>query len=131
MLRSYKEEVDTLNEALKIGLLCRYAYSLLYHSSHHRHRPLLLLFSAAMDIADVGQADDDFFLSDEEEEEGEDDDGSKERGVYVDASASQHERNKNKEVLYREAKAMMDMQAAGLGATTTFLVRDDGKYELR
>ena len=42
MLQSYKEEVETLNEALKI---------------------------AAMDIAEVAQADDDLFLSEEEDED--------------------------------------------------------------
>ena len=92
-----------------------------------------------MDIAEVSQADEDFFLSDEDDENDDsDDDGTASHShsrtskgdLYVDAAASQHERNKNKEVLYREAKAMMDMQAAGVG-TTTFLVKEDGKFELR
>ena len=86
MLSSYKEEVDTLNEALKI---------------------------AAQDIAEVGQADDDdYFLSDDEEDDDIDDiteeSRTKEKEIYMDASASEFDRQKNKEVLYREAKAARD-----------------------
>ena len=86
MLQSYKEEVDTLNEALKI---------------------------AAQDIAEVGQAeDDDYFLSDDEEIDDDIDDITEESRIkgnlYMDAAASEFDKQKNKEVLYREAKAARD-----------------------
>ena len=69
MLQSYKDEVDTLNEALKI---------------------------AAMDIAEVAQADEDMFQSEEEEGLGDDLGGYKDDGDDADDSASGSQNKKGK-----------------------------------
>lgn len=98
MLQGYKEEVDTLNEALKI---------------------------AAMDIAEVAQADDDFIPTDDEDEE----EGSVE--VFMDAVSTEPEKLRNKEVLYREARRDGAERKAKGGGTTTFLVHEDGTFEKR
>lgn len=105
MLQSYKEEVDTLNEALKI---------------------------AAMDIAEVGQADDDddYFLSDDEEGNEVDDitEESRTKGdLYMDAAASEFDKQKNKEVLYREVKAARE-PTKGKTDNVVFQVDDNGSY---
>jgi len=106
MLQSYKEEVDTLNEALKI---------------------------AAQDIAEVGQADDDdYFLSDDDEEGNEIDDITEESrtkgNIYMDAAASEFDKQKNKEVLYREAKAARDPSKIK-SDNVVFQVDDNGSYK--
>jgi hypothetical protein len=129
MLVSYKEEVDTLNEALKI---------------------------AAMDIAEVAQTEDDFALSEDGDEsvqgqgqgqggrmgrEGEDEDeGQGEEEVYVDAASSRYSKVTNKSATMR---AVMDDGRGGGGAQRrtgagaggggggppTFLVHEDGTFE--
>ena len=105
MLQSYKEEVDTLNEALKI---------------------------AAMDIAEVGQADDDddYFLSDDEEGNEIDDitEETRQKGdLYMDAASSEYDKQKNKEVLYREAKAARDPKTKG--DNVVFQVDENGSFK--
>ena len=127
MLFSYKEEVDTLNEALKI---------------------------AAMDIAEVAEADDDL-LSDEEDDllnsqlgsmgpgggGGEVDDEG-----YSDAAGSLRDKAMNKASMLREARkdssnaslAGSSAQSAASGGSrksaasgVTFKVNADGSYEQR
>jgi len=113
MLQSYKNEVETLNEALKI---------------------------AAMDIAEVAQADDDYFVSDDEDDVDDlgDAESSKmgsasaasgiDRGnVYMDAAASEYDRVKNK-VLLREVATEGNNSSTGGGAPT-FLIYEDGSFE--
>ena len=121
MLLSYKEEVDTLNEALKI---------------------------AAMDIAEVAEADDDL-LSDEDDDFDEtlpglsgasevDDEG------YSDAAGSLRDKAMNKASMLREARkdnsnsslAGSTASAASSGTkksqgAVTFKVNADGSYEQR
>lgn len=101
MLQGYKEEVDTLNEALKI---------------------------AAMDIAEVAEADDDYLLSDDEDgEDGETD-------VFMDAASSDFDRTKKKELLYREARKDADSvrsSASQRSQGVTFVVREDGSFHKR
>lgn len=107
MLQGYKEEVDTLNEALKI---------------------------AAMDIAEVAQADDDYLLSDDE---GEDEDAMGD--VYMDAASNEQERSNSKDVLYRTVRRAVVESAKGAGGSqsprqsqgVTFLVNEDGSFESR
>jgi hypothetical protein len=108
MLLAYKEEVDTLNEALKI---------------------------AAMDIAEVAQADD--ALSDDlsdEEDSAIDGDGDGE-GEFVDASASQFSKAGNKSAVMRAVMedsgrmgGMGNVGGVG-GVPATFLVHEDGTFE--
>eukprot|EP00605_Chrysophyceae_sp_TOSAG23-4_P001738 GSChrysophyteH1.ASY1.ANO1.1925.1 assembled CDS len=116
MLTSYKEEVDTLNEALKI---------------------------AAMDIAEVAEAEDDL-LSDEEEMDEQlsrmgpaqtivDDEG------FSDAAGGPRDKAMNKASMLREARR--DNQSFGGGSTASgatgrksqssviFKVNTDGSYE--
>ena len=105
MLLSYKEEVDTLNEALKI---------------------------AAMDIAEVGQADDDddYFLSDDEEGNEVDDitEESRTKGdLYMDAASNEFDKQKNKEVLYREVKAAREPPKSK-SDNVVFQVDENGSY---
>lgn len=98
MLQNYKEEVDTLNEALKI---------------------------AAMDIAEVAEAEDDFFSSDEDDEAAGErfgDEGSSVGG----AVGAERDSNKNKDELYRLA---MSGTAASNQKSSTFVIRDDGTFE--
>jgi len=123
MLVNYKDEVDTLNEALKI---------------------------AAMDIAEVAQAEDDFELSDEEGDELDtlgntntistvqpdeyDDDGVR----YQDAYGSRFSKKMNKSTVMR---AVMDDASVGSGSgsgmrssksmagASTFLIHEDGTFE--
>lgn len=83
MLQTYKEEVDTLNEALKI---------------------------AAMDIAEVAQADEDIFSSDEDES-------------YLDAAAEKSDMGRKREELYREARKEEIVNKA------MFVVNKDGTFE--
>ena len=115
MLASYKEEVETLNEALKI---------------------------AAMDIAEVAEADDDLLLSDDEEEllgeqksggvgGGDDDD----QNDFVDASGSAHDKARNREALMREARRdAYNPQAAAMrkakDGNATFRVHEDGTFDV-
>ena len=129
MLRTYKEEVDTLNEALKI---------------------------AAMDIAEVAEAEDDYFLSDEDDVDGEEEvdlshggeDGGGEDSLSVSAASEsvsfasardeggdggRSSGRTSKAVLYREA--LRDSATAGTGSATpvsqqrTFVVREDGTFD--
>lgn len=99
MLQNYKEEVDTLNEALKI---------------------------AAMDIAEVAEAEDDFFSSDEDETAG----GPDEAGFHgkneVGGLGSERDSKKNKDELYRLA-----VGGSGVGnqKKSTIVIRDDGTFE--
>ena len=124
MLINYKEEVDTLNEALKI---------------------------AAMDIAEVAQTEDDFELSDEEDDELDtlgntntistaqldeyDEDGIR----YQDAYGSRFSKKMNKSTVMR---AVMDDASVGSGSgsgmrssmsmavgSSTFLIHEDGTFE--
>ncbi|KAJ1421114.1 hypothetical protein B484DRAFT_452867 [Ochromonadaceae sp. CCMP2298] len=99
MLLAYKEEVDTLNEALKI---------------------------AAMDIAEVAQADDDFALSEESEE----DSASRDEDGFVDATASQFSRAGNKSAVMRAVMEDSGRSASmGSAGPATFLVHEDGTFE--
>ena len=103
MLAIYKEEVDTLNEALKI---------------------------AAMDIAEVAEADDDLLLSDDEDEGAEGGD----ENDFVDASASSYDKARNKEVLMREARRDANNPAAAAQRKAqsgghTFHVHEDGTFD--
>lgn len=124
MLQTYKDEVDTLNEALKI---------------------------AAMDIAEVAEAEDDYFISDEEDGEVSEDMSRGEDALSVSAAsesvsfASAHTQEgvgasssglgrTSKETLYREA--LRDSSAAGnktaaaaMGQYKTFVVKEDGTFE--
>lgn len=97
MLQNYKEEVDTLNEALKI---------------------------AAMDIAEVAEAEDDFFSDDEDDLTA---DKFAEEGSSVSgAVGSERDANKNKDELYRLA---MSETASSAQKSSTFVIRDDGTFE--
>jgi hypothetical protein len=87
MLQGYKEEVDTLNEALRI---------------------------AAMDIADVAQADDDLLESDDEEND-------QLTASEIDAS-SQHD--KAADIL-----SIVEGSAASLPSSATIYVNEDGSYQ--
>lgn len=117
MLTSYKEEVDTLNEALKI---------------------------AAMDIAEVAEADDDLLSDDDDLDEQlstmgpgsqVDDEG------YSDAAGSIRDRAMNKASMLREARkdnmsfggSSNASNATGRKSqgTVTFKVSADGSYEQR
>jgi hypothetical protein len=109
LLQSYKEEVDTLNEALKI---------------------------AAMDIADVAQADEDF--SDLEEEDFEDGEEGLEGGNkgLSGITSTAAERNKNMETLLKLARKEAVTNTDDSSANTaksglTFLVHEDGTFERR
>jgi hypothetical protein len=117
MLQSYKEEVDTLNEALKI---------------------------AAMDIAEVAEADDDFFSDEEEEEAGEGDAATAASSSVVASTAASSgrdrmaeelranpERNpsRNREELYRLATS--DASKAAVQKPATFVVHPDGTFEYK
>ena len=117
MLASYKEEVETLNEALKI---------------------------AAMDIAEVAEADDDLLLSDDEEEllgeqknggVGGADDDDDDQNDFVDASGSAHDKARNREALMREARRdAYNPQAAAMrkakDGNATFRVHEDGTFDV-
>lgn len=119
MLTSYKEEVDTLNEALKI---------------------------AAMDIAEVAEADDDLLQSEDGDlhslsarggrEDGDDDDDD----VFEDAIGSKYSKSANKEVLLRAViddarQQQSSSRGGGAGvsavAGSTFLVHEDGTFETK
>jgi hypothetical protein len=124
MLQSYKEEVDTLNEALKI---------------------------AAMDIAEVAEADDDLFSDEEggaeDEEEGLEGDAATAASSSVVASTAASstrdrmaeelranpERNpsRNREELYRLATSDSSASKAGAPKPATFIVHPDGTFEYR
>lgn len=113
MLQNYKDEVDTLNEALKI---------------------------AAMDIAEVAQTEDDFGLSDDgdsqddlsESNQGEDGD------VFVDAASSKYSKVANKGAVMRAVMEDGSIHSRGSSVTagsshnygtSTFLVHEDGTFE--
>lgn len=100
MLQGFKDEVDTLNEALKI---------------------------AAMDIAEVAQADDDLLLTDDDEE---DEDGSSRADVYVDAASSEFDDTKGRAMVQLEARRASSMSTAGveLNTPTTIFVNEDGSF---
>lgn len=100
MLQNYKEEVDTLNEALKI---------------------------AAMDIAEVAEAEDDFFSSDEDDDDVTADKfGDESSSATGAAVGEERDAVKNKEELYRLA---MSGSAASTQKSSTFVIRDDGTFE--
>lgn len=110
MLNQYKEDLDTMNEALKI---------------------------AAMDIVEVAEADDDL-LSDDEDgdvhigEEGDDDEG------FSDAATGQYDKVRNKAEIYAQARRDRDDLSITSGSTMaskkkqqagiTFVVNDDGTF---
>ena len=134
MLQTYKDEVDTLNEALKI---------------------------AAMDIAEVAEAEDEYFISDDEDDDDEDISISQSQGddtLSVSAASesvgsvsfsSARETataggggggstsaagRTSKETLYREA--LRDSSTAGnksathaMGQQKTFVVKEDGSFD--
>lgn len=107
MLANYKEEVETLNEALKI---------------------------AAMDIAEVAEADDDL-LTDDEEDLASQSKGEADDNDFVDASGSAYDKARNRETLMREARRdAYNPQAAALRrareGTATFHVHEDGTYDV-
>jgi hypothetical protein len=107
MLTSYKEEVDTLNEALKI---------------------------AAMDIAEVADADEDLLQSDDERTLEDDRDGVGEDGdTFSDAVASRYSKSTNKEVLMRaiieDASNSRISNTAGSMSLSAFLIHEDGSFE--
>ena len=128
MLASYKDEVDTLNEALKI---------------------------AAMDIAEVAEADDDLLLSDDEDDlgagagagsaagsgsgasaSGGAGEGGDDEHDFVDASGSAYDKARNREALMREARRdAYNPQAAALrrareSGNATFRVEEDGSWDV-
>jgi hypothetical protein len=101
LLQTYKEEVDTLNEALKI---------------------------AAMDIAEVAQADDEDLESEEGLGEGteEDDEGE---GSFVDAATSEFDKSLNREKLLRMArKDASASSSATRSQGTTIVINEDGTF---
>jgi hypothetical protein len=129
MLQDYKDEVDTLNEALKI---------------------------AALDIAEVAQAEDDFFLSDEEgDEEGEGEDSDlmstdmsaslasedrRGRGLEASSNASFASNDTahfssaalhKKEELYKEAlrDETKKKSAAPKSQRSTFVINENGSFQ--
>jgi hypothetical protein len=126
MLQNYKEEVDTLNEALKI---------------------------AAMDIAEVAQTEDDFGISDEGDSQDElsevdaEDAGGHRSGVkgdndegFVDAATSKYSRVGNKSAVMRAVMEDGNNSVQSRGSTltagsshnygaSTFLVHEDGTFE--
>lgn len=131
MLQNYKEEVDTLNEALKI---------------------------AAMDIAEVAQTEDDFLISDDDEDNNIEDididetnlshstntitkhrihkneDYDNDDELYVDATASKFSKKGNKTIVMR---AVMDdantYNSSNIKNSSfnsnTYLVHEDGTFE--
>lgn len=121
MLQDYKDEIDTLNEALKI---------------------------AALDIAEVAQAEDDFFLSDDEGE-GLDDllstdmsvsersdaghglGGGGEANSTVSFTSNDTENStaalKKKEALYREAMSVS--KTAPSSQRSTFVISENGSVQ--
>jgi hypothetical protein len=109
MLASYKEEVDMLNEALKI---------------------------AAMDIAEVAEADDDLLLSDDESELLGNRTGGGDENDFVDASGSAYDKARNREALMREARRdTYNPQAAALrrakeSGNATFHIHEDGTFDM-
>jgi hypothetical protein len=94
MLQNYKEEVDTLNEALKI---------------------------AAMDIAEVAEAEDDFF-SDEDESEV----ASATAATEDPKLGSERDSSRNKDTLYKLA---MSEGSSSQHKGATFIVHTDGTFE--
>lgn len=125
MLASYKEEVDTLNEALKI---------------------------AAMDIAEVAEADDDLLSDDEEDLVAAMQDQGLHRDHdsfnveidanldgFVDAPSSRYDKAKNKADMIREVRRDKDdisiasdstlTSRTNKSQTTTFVVNEDGTYD--
>lgn len=100
MLLNYKEEVDTLNEALKI---------------------------AAMDIADVGQNEEELFTSEDEEN---DEDMTASVGSKSKETLSTAERSKRSaklEILRTalEANPILSVNES----KSTFVIHEDGKFE--
>lgn len=125
MLQNYKEEVDTLNEALKI---------------------------AAMDIAEVAQTEDDFGMSEEDADGDSQDEISEvdaasgtgtargDEGSFVDAATSKYSRAGNKSAVMRAVMEDGNNSVQSRGSTltagsshnygaSTFLVHEDGTFE--
>lgn len=117
LLQDYKDEVDTLNEALKI---------------------------AAMDIAEVAQAEEEFFLSDEEGDELSEsarghsldhDEGSQlsfvSESVDTAQSGGAASALHKKETLYREAlkEERGGGQVAGRGQRATLVINENGSFQ--
>ena len=107
MGKNFKDEVDTLNEALKI---------------------------AAMDIAEVAQTGEDDFLSSGDEDQKSTDSKSaisnreeSEDDVYLDASTSKYS-STNKTTSVMRA-VMVDSYSAKSASSSTFLIHEDGSFE--
>lgn len=104
MLVNYKEEVDTLNEALKI---------------------------AAMDIAEVGQHDEELFTSEDEENEGEEEMsasvGSKSKDATSLSTAERSKKSAKLQIL-RNALDENPLLVAN-ESKSTFVIHEDGKFE--
>lgn len=98
MLQSYKEEVDTLNEALKI---------------------------AAMDIAEVGQADDDLFTSEDEsaDESSQFNAAAKLENSSLSGSVTDSGKAEHKAIKNDISKSISD------SSKSTFVVHEDGRFE--
>jgi hypothetical protein len=105
MLATYKEEVDTLNEALKI---------------------------AAMDIAEVAQGGDDYDSDDDEYNENEEDNEANEvddeDSEFIDASSSDYDKIRNRDTLIHLARGS-DRPSQDKPIGTTFVINDDGSYQ--
>lgn len=111
MLNQYKDDLDTMNEALKI---------------------------AAMDIVEVAEADDDL-LSDEDDLDGEVD-GMDDEG-FTDAPSGKYDKARNKAEMYAQARKDKDDLSITSGSTmasskkapagVTFVVNNDGSFQQR
>ena len=111
MLNQYKDDLDTMNEALKI---------------------------AAMDIVEVAEADEDLLSDDEDldvEVDGMDDEG------FTDAPSGKYDKARNKAEMYAQARKDKDDLSITSGSTmasskkapagVTFVVNNDGSFQQR
>jgi hypothetical protein len=104
MLVNYKEEVDTLNEALKI---------------------------AAMDIAEVGQNEDELFTSESEDEGASTDNrsrGGDDEGTASSVTGSERSKKSSSKVEILRS-ALESNPGILLENKSTFIVHEDGKFE--
>eukprot|EP01038_Epipyxis_sp_PR26KG_P007267 gene7267-9906_t len=124
MLQNYKDEVDTLNEALKI---------------------------AAMDIAEVADADDDEYMIESEDEDDQQsfkvDDSNDDDVGFEDAHTSKYSRYASKESMMRavmEDRSITSNRSSNSGLissstggkkkhdrNTAFVINEDGSYDKR
>ena len=81
---------------------------------------------AAMDIAEVAEAEDDFFSSDEDDDDATADKFGDEGSSVAGAVGEERDAARNKEELYRLA---MSGSAASTQKSSTFVIRDDGTFE--